>query len=266
LSRSYALAMPVDTQIEKRRQKADALDRFERLTALPMLILSIAIIPLLVIPLIWKLSERVEATFFALDWLLWAAFAMEYGVRLYLAPQKWQFVKRNKIDLAVVLIPFLRPLRVARSARVLRLLRAVRVVVALGRSMDAARDVLTRHNLHYALAVMMLAVVGSAFLVEAFEREAPDANIQSLPDALWWAVTTVTTVGYGDRFPTTPAGRGVAVALMLLGIALFGFLAGNLASFFIERKTGSKDEPSLSDIAERLERIERALGADDQPR
>jgi voltage-gated potassium channel len=129
--------------------------------------------------------------------------------------------------------------------------------------MDAGRDVLTRHHLNYALAITMAAVFGAAFLVEAFERGAAGSNIQSLPDALWWAVSTITTVGYGDRFPTTPAGRGVAVALMLLGIALFGFLAGNLASFFIERKTGSKDEPSLSDIAERLDRIESALNIRD---
>jgi voltage-gated potassium channel len=125
--------------------------------------------------------------------------------------------------------------------------------------MDAGRDVLTRHNLHYALAVTMVAVVGAAFLVDAFEREAVGTNIHSLPDALWWVVSTVTTVGYGDVYPTTPAGRGVAVALMLLGIALFGFLAGNLASYFIERKTDGKNEPPLSENAERLERIEQAL-------
>jgi hypothetical protein len=56
----------------------------------------------------------------------------------------------------------------------------------------------------------------------------PDANSRSIPDALWRAVTTVTTVGYGGRFPTTPAGRGVGIALMLVGIALFGLLAGSL--------------------------------------
>lgn len=230
--------MPVETQIEKRQQRSDALDRFERQTAIPMLVLSLAIIPLLVIPLIWNLSAGLEGTFFALDWILWGAFAVEYGIRLYLAPEKWAFIKRNKIDLLVVVIPFLRPLRVMRSARALRVLRAVRVVAFLARGMGAAKDVLTRHHLNYALAITMVAVFGAAFLVEAFERGAAGSNIQSLPDALWWAVSTVTTVGYGDSFPTTPAGRGVAVALMLLGIALFGFLAGNLASFFIEQKTG----------------------------
>jgi voltage-gated potassium channel len=76
---------------------------------------------------------------------------------------------------------------------------------------------------------------------------------------LWWAATTVTTVGYGDRFPTTPAGRGVGVLLMSVGIAFFGFLAGSLASFFLERREESEMDPKLAEIAERLDRIERSL-------
>jgi voltage-gated potassium channel len=159
----------------------------------------------------------------------------------------------------VIVLPFLRPLRVMRSARALRVLRAARVVAFVGRGFDAATDVFTRHKLHYALAVTVAVVFGAGLLVESFERGAPNANIGSLPDALWWAVTTVTTVGYGDRFPTTAAGRGVGVALMIVGIALFGFLAGSLASFFLERREESEVDPKLSEIAERLERIERAL-------
>src|SRR4026207_1731213 len=105
----------------------EALDSFERHTAWPMLVLSLAIIPLLVIPLAADLSPSSERTLFALDWFLWAAFALEYGIRLYLAPSKGQFMRANVIDLVVVVVPFLRPLRVMRSARMLRLLRAARV-------------------------------------------------------------------------------------------------------------------------------------------
>jgi voltage-gated potassium channel len=224
-----------------------------------MLFLSLAIIPLLLVPLIWELSASLETTFLALDWFIWAAFVVEYGARLWLAPARWLFVKQNKIDLLVIVLPFLRPLRVVRSARALRVLRAARVVAFIGRGFDAATDVFTRHKLHYALAVTIGVVFGSALLVESFERGASDGNIGSLPDALWWAVTTVTTVGYGDRFPTTAAGRGVGVALMIVGIALFGFLAGSLASFFLERREESEVDPKLAEIAERLERIERAL-------
>ena len=72
-------------------------------------------------------------------------------------------------------------------------------------------------------------------------------------------ITTVTTVGYGDRFPTTVAGRGIGVVLMILGIALFGFFAGALASFFVERHGEETVDPKLAEIDERLRRIEDAL-------
>lgn len=180
-------------------------------------------------------------------------------MRLYLAPRKGAFIRSNKIDLVVIVLPFLRPLRLVRSARALRLLRAARATTFLVRALDAGRDVLTRHKLHYALLVTILVVVAGAALVFNFEQGAPDANIGSFADALWWGATTVTTVGYGDTFPTTPAARGVAVVLMLLGIAVFGLLAGSLASYFTERQGEERLDPKLEEVTQRLERIERML-------
>lgn len=238
----------------------EALGRFERATAWPMLILAIAIIPLLVIPLTADLSRSTEETFVALEWFIWAAFAAEYLIRLFLAPHKWVFVKTNKIDLFIVLIPFLRPLRIARSGRALRVLRAARAGVFLVRGFKALRQVLTRHKLHYVLLVTLFVVVASALLVLSFERDVGGANIASLPDALWWAMTTVTTVGYGDRFPTTAGGRGIGVLLMVVGIALFGFLAGSIASLFVESDEEIKLDPQLAEINERLARVESLLG------
>jgi voltage-gated potassium channel len=232
-----------------------------------MLVLSLAILPLLVIPLVADLSPTAETTLFAIDWIIWAVFALEYGIRLYLAPAKWDFARHNIIDFVVVIVPFLRPLRVVRSARALRLLRAARGGVFLLRGIDAVQDVLRRHKLHYTLLIALVVVVASALLVEEFERNLPDSNIKSLPDALWWAVTTITTVGYGDRYPVSAAGRGIAVVLMLIGVGIFGLLAASLASFFIEqdlkpdeRKEGESDT-QLTEIATRLERIERQLAS-----
>lgn len=241
---------------------ASALERFERVTAWPMLILSVAILPLLIIPFTMRLSESTEATLLTIDWLIWGLFALEYGIRLYLAPRKREFLRHNVIDLVVVAVPLLRPLRVARSVRLLRALRAARAAVFVARGLKAARVVLTRHKLHYALVVTLLVVVGSALLVAAVEGGAPGSSIGSIGDALWWAITTVTTVGYGDLAPVTPVGRGVAVVLMILGIGLFGLLAASLASFFIseeEEEEEAETQARLDDIARRLQRIEESL-------
>jgi voltage-gated potassium channel len=202
-------------------RSGEALERFERQTAWPMLVLSLVIIPLLVIPLVADLAPRTESVFLALDWMIWAIFALEYGIRLYLAPQKGRFIRANVIDLVVVIVPFLRPLRVARSARMLWLLRAARAGALLLRGLDAARDVLTRHKLHYTLLVAMVVTIASGILVAELERGSPEGNIDSIAEGLWWAISTVTTVGYGDTFPTTAMGRGMAVILMLVGVGLF---------------------------------------------
>jgi len=237
----------------------EALDRFERRTAFPMMILALAIIPLLVLPLVFELTPSVESTFFALDWFIWAAFALEYGVRLYLAPRKRHFVTHNVIDLVFVLIPFLRPLRIVRSARSFRLLRAMRGTVILLRAVDAVQDVLKKHKLGYTLVIALVVVVGSGLLVTEFEQSNPDRNIQSIPDGLWWAVTTVTTVGYGDRFPITAIGRGIGTVVMILGIGLFGLLAATLASFFVEKDIEKELDPQMAQLDERLARIEALL-------
>jgi voltage-gated potassium channel len=243
----------------------EALDRFERQTAWPMMALALAIIPLLVVPLLVDLSPGAETTFYALDWMIWAAFVLEYGIRLYLAPNKRFFVTHNVIDLLFVLIPFLRPLRVVRSARALALLRATRGAVVLLRAVDAVQDVLKRHKLGYTLLIAMVVVVGSGLLVATMEEASPDRNIQSIPDGLWWAVTTITTVGYGDKFPVTPIGRAIGAAVMIVGIGLFGLLAASLASLLIEKDLEKEIDPQIAQIGERLERIERLLEQQRRP-
>jgi voltage-gated potassium channel len=197
--------------------------------------------------------------------MIWALFALEYGIRLYLAPRKGAFMRHNVIDLAIVILPFLRPLRVVRSARALRLLRAGRGATFLFRGLESGRDVLTRHKLHYALLTTMAFVLGGALIVTELERGVTGSHINSLQDGLWWAISTVTTVGYGDAVPLTAAGRGVAVLLMISGVGVFGLLAASLSSFFIERRQEDTIELRLAEIAERLERIEGAIDGASTP-
>ena len=104
------------------------------------------------------------------------------------------------------------------------------------------------------VAIMLITFCSIAIL--HFEA-GPDANILSADDALWWAFATITTVGYGDRYPTTGEGRMVAVLLMSAGVGLFGTFSGFLASWFIGEEEQA-DSAELVAIRIELERV-RAL-------
>jgi voltage-gated potassium channel len=241
----------------------EALERFERQTTWPSLILAVASLPLIIIPIAWDLAPSTESTYFAIDWFIWAYFALEYLTRLYLSPRKGVFFRKNVLDLVIVLLPFLRPLRIARSARLLRILGLSRAAAYLGRGAKAAQNLLSDHRVNFTLLLAMAATVGTAVIVLEFERGEPDAGIADLPDAIWWAITTVTTVGYGDEFPITAGGRAVGAVLMVIGIALFGVLAATISAFFVRKDVSSDVDPQLVAIEERLERIERLLQSRD---
>ncbi|MGH8990826.1 MAG: hypothetical protein ACRDZ7_04780 [Acidimicrobiia bacterium] len=103
-----------------RTRRDEALERFEQAVELPLLILAPAMVPLIVAPLLVHLSPTLEAGLTAVEWFIWAAFAFEYLVRLTLTDQRWRFVRREWPDLLIIVLPFLRALRVVRSARALR--------------------------------------------------------------------------------------------------------------------------------------------------
>ncbi len=133
-----------------------------------------------------------------------------------------------------------RPLRrVLPVFRPLRTLRVVRVLSALNRS--AGTSLRGRVAVYLFGATSLILFVASLAVLDA-ERGAPDANINDFGDAVWWSFTTVTTVGYGDRFPVTGAGRLVAVGLMLAGIALIGVVTASFASWLLERVSESEEE------------------------
>jgi voltage-gated potassium channel len=196
-------------------------EAYERLSAAvdgPMAILTVLWLPVLIIPLVVHTKGEVAAALDLIDYVVWALFVVEYTVKLYLAPRRWQFIRTHLVDLLVIAIPFLRPLR---AARLLRLLRLARVGVVLIGGLKRARAILTHRGLHFVLLAALLLVFAAAAVEQGFESGAKGSNIHGYADALWWAIVTVTTVGYGDRFPVTSGGRGVAVVLMLVGIGAY---------------------------------------------
>ena len=163
-------------------------------------------------------------------WAAWFCFAVDYLARLVLGRRRGMFVKDNLVDLLVVVLPVLRPLR---------LLRLVTLLSVLNR--HAGASLRGRVASYVAGSAVLVLFVASLAMLDA-ERGKPGTSIDSFGDALWWAMTTVTTVGYGDRFPVTSIGRCIAVGLMLAGIALLGVVTASIASWLIEKVQEVEEE------------------------
>ena len=217
------------------------LVRMERLTELPLLLLSFIMIPLLLGPILWDLSATEDVVFSTLDVFIWALFAADLVIKLAVAPDKLRFVKRNWLEVLVVAVPFIRPLRL------------VRLFVFGTRAFVRSRRLV---NVDFLLVYAIGMVAIAATIVTTVE--AGHDTIESFPDALWWSMVTVTTVGYGDMTPVTPTGRAVAVFLMIGGIGLFGGLTANLASAIM--KTEDTVEANVDLLLEEVRALRSQVG------
>lgn len=243
----------MDTELRQQRFIA-----FERTVELPMLVLALAMLPLLLIPEFFDLSPAMKEGLLVGEWFIWSAFALELGVKTYLSTSRKKYLIDHWFDVVIVVVPFLRPLRIVRSLRVLRASRAMRLLSYGVRLTHEARAMVLSHGLHYAVIIgagVFFALAGLALL---FERDAADANIHTYGDAVWWGIATITTVGYGDRFPVTTEGRAVSVFIMILGISLFSLITASVAAMFV-RPSVDKEEATLEDVLARLEQMEARL-------
>lgn len=155
--------------------------------------------------------------------IIWVAFIVDYFVRLVLSTNKRIFFKRNVIDLISMAIPFFRPF--------LLLMYLSRLKWFRGRQGSSVRARLVAYAGSFAL--MYIYVLSLA--VYAAERHAPGASILSYGDSVWWAIETITTVGYGDMIPVTIAGRVYASMLMLGGVVIVGATTATVVSYLGEK-------------------------------
>lgn len=201
------------------------------------------------------------------DLVVCGLFFIDFGWQLWRAPQKWRYLSTwGWLDL-LSSIPSVDALRWGRAARIFRVLRVLRALrsaraiasVVIGRRAESAFLVST-------LLCLLLTTVCSIAVLE-FEVPA-GGNITTPEDAVWWAVTTMTTVGYGDRYPISSEGRVVAMFLMAAGVGLFGTLSGVVASRFLTPATNANGELEeirrlLVELRARLDSAPRADAAHD---
>ncbi|MBX7448030.1 potassium channel family protein [Mycolicibacterium sp. 3033] len=231
------------------------LQNWQRRTELPLAGVAVLFLAAYAISVLARPHGATAWTLGLITAITWFVFVVDYLVRLSLADNRWRWFYRHLFDLAIVVLPMLRPLR---------LLRLVTLIAVLQRAVgDAIRG---RVVLYTVSGALLLVFVASLAVLDT-ERGQPGAQIENFGQALWWSVTTITTVGYGDLTPVTTTGRIIAVFLMIGGISLVGSITATLASWIVQR-VSDEDEQSrsvttahvdalLSEIGELREEVRR---------
>lgn len=227
-----------------------------------ILVLSVFALTALAADAMLRLDAESKAVLRYADLVVCAFFLIDFLRCLWRAENRWRyFYTWGWLDLAssVPALDVARWGRVARFARIVRVLRGVRAMKIVGEVVLARRS--ESAFLAASLIVVLLVVVGSLSILQ-FER-AEASNIRGAEEALWWAVTTITTVGYGDRFPVTTGGRVIAALLMCAGVGLFGTFSGFLASWFVSPATNDAGAElnALRDEVRQLRQILDRLAA-----
>ncbi|MES2431693.1 MAG: potassium channel family protein [Bacteroidota bacterium] len=218
-------------------------NKIEKLSFLNILIivLSIYVLVALMFDTFLKLPTEVSKILNIVDNLICAVFLFDFGLRFYRAENKLKFMQWGWIDL-VSSIPAFDFMRVGRALRLIRLLRILRAFRSTKHLVNHIFKRRTQGALTAAAIIAVLMVIFSSIAILQVEDD-PNSNIKTAGDAIWWAYVTITTVGYGDKFPVTTEGRIIAALLMTVGVGLFGTFTAYLASWFVgETKKEKLDE------------------------
>lgn len=222
-----------------------------------MLVLSLFALALLAAGVLLPLSPEAHEVLRLADWAVCLVFFGDFVQALVRAPDRWRYFFRwGWLDL-ISSIPPVDYLRLGRAGRIFRILRVLRGV----RSAKILAEFVLRRRADGAIVaaslVTLMLIVTAAIAMLHFET-LPESNIKTGEDALWWAMATVTTVGYGDRFPITPEGRVVAVGLMITGVGLFGIFSGFVASWFL-KPTDEREADEIEKLRSEVGRLREAL-------
>ncbi|MBP1631172.1 MAG: ion transporter [Bacteroidetes bacterium] len=205
-----------------------------------VIFLSIYVLGALFIDTYFKLPTETSLLLSYIDNSICAFFFVEFCIRFYKADNKLKFMRWGWVDL-ISSIPMVGFLRAGRLLRLIRLLRIVRAFRSTKHLVDHIFKNKAKGTLTSVFIIAVLLVIFSAIAILQVEDD-PNSNIKTAEDAMWWAYVTVTTVGYGDKFPVTTEGRIIAAALMTVGVGLFGTFTAYVASWFAKEKE-TKSEP-----------------------
>jgi voltage-gated potassium channel len=212
-----------------------------------VLVATFALIPVLVIESDVESGGWLTVAYVA-NWVIWGLFAVELAAILIVATRRKAALRAHWLDAAIVVltIPLLGP--VLSALRLARFLRFARFAVILARALQAQRRISSGDALKIASLVTVAVVVVAGAAQSIFAS----GEFGSLWDGIWWAVTTITTVGYGDIYPKTTEGRLIGIVVMVVGIAVASVLTATIASKFVR----DEREGETAEILQTLRHLE----------
>jgi voltage-gated potassium channel len=205
-----------------------------------IIVLSIYVLISLLVDTFFKLPPEISRVLFVIDDGICVIFLLDFFIRFFRAENKWKFMKWGWIDL-ISSIPTLEILRVGRLFRLMRLFRVLRVFRSAKILVQYVFVSRIKGTMTAVSIIAVLIIIFSSISILIVET-APESNIITAEDAVWWTFVTVTTVGYGDKYPVTTEGRLIGIILMISGVGLFGTYTGYIASFFVSEKKEEKNE------------------------
>ena len=231
---------PDDATAPERRW--ETLRDLEEWLERPMLVLSFAWLALFVLELTRGLPRWLDVV----GWVIWAAFLLDFALRLALAPDRGAYLKANWLTALSLLLPAarlfraVRVFRALRAARAARGLRLVKVVGSLNRGMRTLAQSFGRRGFGYVVALTLLVTLAGAAGIFAFERDVAGSPLTSFGAALWWTAMMMTTMG-SDYFPQSAEGRALCVLLAVFAFAVFGYVTATLATYFVGRDAAAPE-------------------------
>jgi voltage-gated potassium channel len=240
-----------------------------RLTAWPraleytMTALSFAFIVLLILQYAVDLPRPWERRVNLVQLLIWAAFAIDFFIRLTLAPSRSAFLKHNWIAGAALALPAFRVLNVLQLARAAPSLAASGLIVGGRRGGELLhRTFGARPVLYIGILTLFVAALCSAGMF-TIEHDARETNIDNIGDAIWWTAATLTTVG-SELYPVTVEGRVLAIFVMVYGLGFAGYLAGTFAAVLLgpQQSGSARPDPESGALLEEVRALRRQLEAD----
>lgn len=199
-----------------------------------VIVLSIYVLLELLLSTFFKLSTETTLLLDYIDNGICIFFLLEFFIRFYKAESKLKFMKWGWIDL-LSSIPMLDVARAGRTFRLIRLLRILRAFRSTRHLVNHLLQKKAKGAFGIVAVIALLMIIFSSIAILQVETDA-NSNIKTAGDAIWWAYVTITTVGYGDKYPVTTEGRIIAAFLMTTGVGLFGTFAGYVSSWFLNNE------------------------------